>query len=510
MKHCSSLVLLGLFSPLLLLVPRAAAAAVTFTPTAAPAIQDINYSNNSATFTNVSIGTPSPDREVIIGATIGDTIHGGITSVTVNGIAASQIAHSDSSATSSSSLWDANVPTGATSTIVVNSLGATNFLGILVGALTGESSAVPVATSTHPVDATPDPQLIPTSGTVTVPTDGVAVIYGSAGSNGTTTVAWTNTTNSSGDAYVHTEANDTKSEVMAHSYAAGNESYSVSGSGNGFRYAGFAGVVATWAPGTFTPPLQVDGSADDGGTFSDADVDQVTLSTSLPNDVIVLEEFNETNGGALATVSSISDTAGLSWQLRTATSTPVMISNGVTTPADMEVWYAIASAPLSSDDITVTFNNTVDDGSVIAFGVHGANLSSPWDGNSSIPTESVWTSPSYETPSVSGVSTNASSVMLLGFEGSGGNTQPGPDITDGYSDIDYTQNNGAANYSSAEAEYQFLSSAASNATISFGSGSPEWFMIGDALQAASSETTPPGRVIRLVGGLRLLGGVRLE
>jgi hypothetical protein len=499
--------------PALSLFPHDALAVITFTPAANPAIQALAFATHTATFSNVNIGTASSDRVVVVGFTDDDD-NCPISSVSIGGTIAALAVQSSSNDASSynSSLWYANITSGTTANIVVacSGGGAFNLVDILVGTLTGESSAAPTATAIHYSDASPDPQSIPTSTPMTVPSNGAAVIFASAPSSGANTVTWTNTSNSSGDYYNATSADNSMSTLLAHSYASGSETYTVEGSvGNGFGFGGFAGVAAAWQPGAFVSSLQIDGHADDGGTFSSSNTDQVTLTTANSNNVIVLEEFNETAGGTLATVSSISDRYGLSWHLRSATSTQVLVSNGDTTPADMEIWYAIATSTLSSDTITMTLNNTTDDGSVIAFGVSGANTSSPWDGNASVPAQASNVAGS-GTASVSGVSTNARNVMLLGLQGNGNPQPTGAGPATGYTDIDYTGNGGAANASNAEAEYEVLSSAASNATISFGSSISDWFMIGDAIQAASSGGSPTGRIIRLSGHIILVGGARLE
>ena len=102
---------------------------------------------------------------------------------------------------------------------------------------------------------------------------------------------------------------------------------------------------------------------------------EVTLTTAYANDVIVL---NIAENGA--TVSSVSDTVGLTWHeeaVTGATSTDNLIYQ----------YYAIAPTALSSDAITVSFTGGgANYNALNAFGISGANTSSPFDTNASIPT----------------------------------------------------------------------------------------------------------------------------
>ena len=103
-----------------------------------------------------------------------------------------------------------------------------------------------------------------------------------------------------------------------------------------------------------------------GGTSSN-----VTLTTANPNDVIILNIAENST-----TVSSISDTAGLTWQERA-------VAGG--SGALLYQYYAIAPNALSADTITVNFAGTVSYDALNAFGIAGANTSSPFDTNAAIP-----------------------------------------------------------------------------------------------------------------------------
>ncbi len=90
----------------------------------------------------------------------------------------------------------------------------------------------------------------------------------------------------------------------------------------------------------------------------------VALTTANANDVIILDIVQ--NG---TTVNTISDTADLTWNLRAVAGT------GSDTIYE---YYAIAPNVLSADAITVNFTGTASYVDLNAFGISGANTSSPF------------------------------------------------------------------------------------------------------------------------------------
>ena len=97
-------------------------------------------------------------------------------------------------------------------------------------------------------------------------------------------------------------------------------------------------------------------------------------------------------------VVSITDTAGLTWQERAR-------NVGIAGQYFEEEWYAIATSSLSSDVITITQTGSgvipVD-----AFGVSGANTSSPFDG----------TAATNASGDITGYSTsNADDMLIAGY-----------------------------------------------------------------------------------------------
>ena len=198
-----------------------------------------------------------------------------------------------------------------------------------------------------------------------------------------------------------------------------NNSYTSGAGGNAGLYGGgggsggssgintISGVGGSGAQGiiviTYTPAhaaLSLDGNANASNSTA------LVLTTTQPNDIIVVHEFNESDAlGTENTVSNITDTYGLHWTERSATTSPDMIQYaGSVAGVDNEVWWALATSPLSSDTITINLSGTTDCESEVAFGVNGANISNPWDSNTSLPPKAISVS-GVSTPSVSGIST---------------------------------------------------------------------------------------------------------
>ena len=103
-----------------------------------------------------------------------------------------------------------------------------------------------------------------------------------------------------------------------------------------------------------------------------------------------------------APVGSVSDTAGLTWQERAVASV-----NG----SFLYEYYAIAPNELSADAITVNFTRWTS--SVLnAFSIVGANTSSPFDTNASLPKTST-------NSTVSATTSNANDLIFAAYNSYG-------------------------------------------------------------------------------------------
>lgn len=133
------------------------------------------------------------------------------------------------------------------------------------------------------------------------------------------------------------------------------------------------------------------------------------LTTTHGSDIIIV--VAQINGG---TVTSITDTAGLSWQQRA-------ISNSA--GLDNETWWALAPSALSGAVITVNMTPTPNFNGMAAFAVSGANINKPWDANAILPVTSVANAPVV-------VSTSSPNAMIIGaYRGSNGTNTAGAGFT---------------------------------------------------------------------------------
>ncbi len=229
--------------------------------------------------------------------------------------------------------------------------------------------------------------------------------------------------------------------------------------------------------------------------FSLKNSSTVSISTRDANDVIVVLAAAE-NASALGSttpnVSSISDTANLTWLRR---------SNVTVSNVDGEVWYAIAPNVLNNDSINVTFNisGTVDDASLLVIAVANASTTSPWDSDTSLP--AINTSTTVSIPNVSGVSTSNANDMLLGFHFSGGAS--GSAVSHQYAGSGFTLINDSTNYNgynsvAASAENKTVNTTQSNISVSFGNTSASgtrWIMVADALRQAPAASSISGAAV---------------
>lgn len=124
----------------------------------------------------------------------------------------------------------------------------------------------------------------------------------------------------------------------------------------------------------------LDGSAQ--GTWSAGTTFTVTLTTTSTNDVIIVNVASNTNAP-----SSVTDAAGLTWNLRTS----------VTNTNFIHEYYATSSGTLTGDVITINYGAAPSYAAATAFGISGANTSSPFDANAALPGTSTSGNPTITT-----------------------------------------------------------------------------------------------------------------
>jgi len=146
---------------------------------------------------------------------------------------------------------------------------------------------------------------------------------------------------------------------------------------NNSGISSFPNFPTIYQPEAPTPPA-IDGSASSAASESGPSSLAVTLTTSLPGDLLVLLLATDKQHSVTA-ATSVSDTFGLAWALQITVLE--YVSSGTFSPAWLCIFYAEAGTHVGSDTITVSFgSDTVNAATEIAFGVSGASPT-PWDGS---------------------------------------------------------------------------------------------------------------------------------
>lgn len=246
--------------------------------------------------------------------------------------------------------------------------------------------------------------------------------------------------------------------------------------------------------------LSIDGSPG-SASFGGAGPGVVAITTSMADDIILIAVGVEKNATAVQTVTSIDDVAGLIWNFRKA--------QDETNQQRLELWWAHAPAALTANNITVNISAATDDGILLAFAVNGANLTTPFDVNGSLPAGSVEIA-THDPNNV--VNTTAAKTMLLGISASrSGASYSGRDGA-GYTHIGDAGNFGGSRQITIGAEYKLVTSAQSGVDIDFSfPGLVDAVTIGDALQEASTgitgtlAATESADVVAIVGNRSAFG-----
>jgi hypothetical protein len=223
--------------------------------------------------------------------------------------------------------------------------------------------------------------------------------------------------------------------------------------------------------------LALDGSAKNGCGY--VSTCSVSMTTTQPSDVIVVGCNCWPNGAAF----TVRDTAGLTFAPRT-------VQVGIGGGQFIQTWYAIAPAPLTGDSISVVTTDTGETWyGVVAFAVSGANTTSPFDSNATLPASQANTDCPSSAPCSTGVSTSGPDFVFQ-FGGDTGYTHQ----TAGAGFTMIRANTAGQN---AYAQYEVTSAPLSSATLSFGTGQGSDFgAIADAIVPATagsitSTTSPP-------------------
>jgi hypothetical protein len=213
--------------------------------------------------------------------------------------------------------------------------------------------------------------------------------------------------------------------------------------------------------------------------------------------VLAVSAGTASTSGA-ATASSVKDASGLTWT-RQARVTGPGSDGGEYEGA--EIWYAVASSALSKDKVTITYSssNAIDDGDYYVFALSGANTTTPFDPNSSLPGSGTGSGSTDSGPFItsSTASTNTADDYGIAFGSIFNGTEAGGEAVNfantdlGPSGLSETgsQTNGGATYADMSTLAGGpLSSTLSGATAGWdftNSNNNAWTVLFDAVQPAS-------------------------
>ncbi len=222
-------------------------------------------------------------------------------------------------------------------------------------------------------------------------------------------------------------------------------------------------------------------NATNGGTNNAATSATCNYTTSGANRVVVLAILVTSTLGSNTTVTSVSDTGGLTWTKRKQLLGP---SDG-TDFQTLEIWWAYAATAQAAKTITVNFNQSARTQALISYGVSGLlTPSSPWDINGSLPASATNVGAT-SLPTVTGVSTTGGNGILLGWYGS--RAVVTQTAGSGFTLIGNNNQEPGAGSDRAylSAEYELIATPQSGVSVGAGPTNTPWLMVADSLAGAA-------------------------
>ncbi|MGA2310643.1 MAG: PKD domain-containing protein, partial [Candidatus Bathyarchaeia archaeon] len=205
-----------------------------------------------------------------------------------------------------------------------------------------------------------------------------------------------------------------------------------------------------------------------------------TRMTAQTNELIIVVITQGNSGSSSIRTFTLSDnfSSHLSYTQRGTT-----LSSGSNAEAISEYYAVTDSSHTGSFNITVTPSTYTRDFEVQAFGILGANTTSPFDSHSGLPYTGYSTGSSI--PTVTGVSTSNANDMILGLEGHYSSTA---ETTGTFFNGTILHNDGTAGNNVG---YATVTSALSSKSIAFGTSVTDWVMYVDAVKQACSVSIAP-------------------
>jgi hypothetical protein len=218
------------------------------------------------------------------------------------------------------------------------------------------------------------------------------------------------------------------------------------------------------------------------------------ITTSLTNDIIIAYIATTETGAAAKTVSSVAG-GSLTWTKYVSQAGTTAGGNG----RNLEVWWALATGTLSAVTITATLSGNATEATIIVHGLHGANLTTPFDVNASSPSMVTNFTASATVPSIL-LSTNNANTLFIGVISN--NAAP---FTEG-SGYTLTQTSSATLFNS-QLERRPFTSVQTDTAVNWIESKTGWNFIVFAVQddtitpIAAIAQTLPGAITTAMSGL---------
>lgn len=200
-----------------------------------------------------------------------------------------------------------------------------------------------------------------------------------------------------------------------------------------------------------------------------------TLTAVPQDDVIVVAVNGEATGAQGSFVVSSVTATGLTFTQRASEDAPGARQR-------TETWWAVVPSGGFTGLITATFSHGIDDATIHAFSVTGADTASPFGGGSAAVVTGSGTD-------VQGTVSAAAGTFVFVAAGSWANPLFYTTPVSGFANISTQHNVGAANYETSAVEYQVPSSTLSGATVGWtGNATTFWSLIADVIVPSGGVT----------------------
>ncbi len=155
-----------------------------------------------------------------------------------------------------------------------------------------------------------------------------------------------------------------------------------------------------------------------------------------------------------------------------------------------ELWTAPYTSTLTASQITPNYTSGVDSGVYAYMAVNGANATTPFDPNGSLPATAFLHTGTATAPSVTGISTTNADDLLVFFAANVANpTVSGVAAVSGWTKYAASTGGSGTNWESMTQQYKSVSATQSSVTVTLASNYQCWRMVVWALTADAPPAT---------------------